>query len=196
MNQRGSVSLYLLFSLAASVAAGIGAYVWIRDHKPAEAAADDTPHVVSAAKPAQHEPDPTPAPQPEPEVVPEAPTTTSLAEQRAVDPIIDPNSEVSPVFGLPGVDGAIERSSIDRRFKARAALLQRCWERSESDPGKLHVTLAVAANGHIDQVKMSEGWNEGFEACVISLLSNMSFSGTRDGHPATVVQPIAFSSIN
>lgn len=194
MNQRGGVSLYLLFSLVASVAAGIGAYVWIRDHKPAQAAAaDDTHHEVAAAKPTPHEPDP--APQPEPDVAPEPqPPTSSLAEQRAVDPIIDPNSDVSPVFGLPGIDGAIDRSSVDRRFKARAAMLQRCWERSGADPGKLRVTLTVAANGHIDHVTTTTGWNDGLEACVNSLLSNMSFSGTRDGHPATVVQSIAFTA--
>jgi hypothetical protein len=198
MTERGNVSVYLLFSLAASIAAGVGAYRLIRDHKPAEAVADDdVRHEVAAPKPAHDAPAPTPAPEAEPEAAPSAPTPTmSLAEQRAVDPITDPNSDASPVFGLPGIDGAIERSSVERRFRSRAPLIQRCWERSESDPGKVRVTLSVAANGHIDEVTLSDGWNEGLQACVVSLLSTMSFSGTRDGHHATVVQPIAFQATN
>jgi len=197
MNQRGGISLYLVFSLAAAVAAGIGAYAWIRKHKPAEASADDRPHAVTTAKPAHHEAPPTPAPQPEPAVEPTpAERPMSLAERRAEDPVVDPNSRVSPVFGLPGIDGAMERSSVDRRFRARAKLLQQCWDHSASDEGTVYVTLAVEPNGHIKQVTLSEGWNESFQSCVTSLMNAMSFSGTRDGHPAEVVQPVAFQYLD
>lgn len=198
MNQRGSIGIYLLFSLVISIAAGYGVYRVIRDHKDAFASKnDDAPTTKQAAAPAPR-PAAVPAPPIEvPEAMPPEPAidpmsaAMELAESRAVDATIDQASDESPVFGTPGISGAIERGSVERRFKPRAAILQHCWERSDAGAGSLRVAMQVAPDGKVSHMTLSGGWDDGFQACVMSALT-FSFSATKDGNPAAVVQPIAF----
>jgi hypothetical protein len=198
MNQRGSIGIYLLFSIAISAAAGYGVYRFMRDHKDAFASTNDddaaTTQQASAPTP---KPAVAPTPAAEPEVIePELPSDPMkaamlLAESRAVNPNTEATMEESPVFGIPGIEGGIERGSVERRFKPRAAILQRCYERSGGEPGQVRVKLQVEPDGKLSHIELSAGWDDGFQACVMSAL-NFQFSATKDGNPAAVVQPIAF----
>lgn len=185
MSQRGSIVVYLLFSIVVSIGAGYGVYVLIRDHKSAPATSE-----VKAEPPPR--PRPVAPPQPveaEPAVEPPAPPV-SIAEQRAVNPIIDPEYTSSPVMGVPGIDGPIARGSVDRRMRARSVELQRCWE-SDGDPAKtIHATMHVDAAGRVTSTSVTPGLSADTEACVLAVLSSISFSPQTK--PSEVVQPIAF----
>ena len=196
MRERGSVAVYLLFAIVASIAAGVGAYTWLRDHQPPPGDNDEatTPVASDEAPPSPRKTTkasvpaaPVAAPVAE-DPVP-APPPVSLAEQRAVDPIVDPNSDVSPVFRLAGIDGTVERGSVDRRFKPRAADLQDCFENNDPNVGVVRVTLTIATNGRITELKVSDG-RPAFRDCIRRLFTSVTFSPNKSG--ATVVQPIAF----
>jgi hypothetical protein len=203
MNQRGSIGIYLLFSIAIAAAAGYGVYRFMRDHKDAWASNkdDDAATTKQASAPAPKPTSmPAPAPAPVPEVVEAEPAidpmseAMKLAESRIVEPVLDAATDESPVFGTPGISGGIERGSVERRFKPRAAMLQRCWERSDAGAGSIHVSLRVEPDGKVSHIALSggfDGLDDGFQACVMSALS-FTFSATKDGNPAAVVQPIAF----
>jgi hypothetical protein len=113
-----------------------------------------------------------------------------LAEARAIPPN-DEQSEGSPLFGVAGIEGGLERGSIERRFKPRAQILQRCFERNGSEPGLLWVKMQVAPDGKISEMTLTSDASDSFQACVMAAL-NFTFSPTRDGENAYVVQPIAF----
>lgn len=184
MNERGSVVVYLLCSIAVSIGAGYGVYAYIRDHKSAEPA----PTVRADA------PSPKTVVQPQPvvaapEVEPPAPTP-SVAEQRAVNPIVDDSSDVSPVMGLPGIDGAIERGAVDRRFRAKSKALQTCFDNNGQERTTIHASLLVDERGHVTSARVSSGLSLGTESCVLSVLSSISFSPP--GKSAEVVLPLAF----
>ena len=182
--QRGSIVLYLLFSIALSIGAGYGVYAYLRDHKSAEPtptvkAEAPTPRPVVQAQPVAAVPD----------VEPPAPTP-SVAEQRAVNPIIDPDNPITPVMGIPGIEGAIERGAVDRRFRAKARALQVCFDNNGQEHTTIHATLLVDERGRVTSARVSPGLSVGTEACVLSVLSSINFSAP--GQPAEVVLPIAF----
>lgn len=195
MNQRGSVGIYFLFSLLVAAAAGYGAYHYIHEHK-SELQSEEQASTAPAPKPpAPTTPAPplpeAPVPAPEvpvvaPEVVAETPAL--IAARRAVDPIADQST--SPTFGTPGIAGGIEKGSVDRRFKPRAEQLQSCYENASSFDGSVRVMLEVDPSGKLARVSLDDG-DDGFQACVISVL-DFGFSATKDGKPATIVQPIHF----
>jgi hypothetical protein len=202
VSQRGGVGLYLLFSIVISIAAGYGVYHFMKQHPDAFASpnksddesATSKPGKSSATNPSVPAPTPTPPveeaiPVPEPAVDPMAAAMT-LAESNAENPTPS-DADVSPVFGTAGISGGIERGAVERRFKPRAAILQRCFERSSSEPGVLRVSMEVTRDGKVSKLTLSPGWDDGFQACVTSAL-NFTFSATKDGNPAAVVQPIAF----
>lgn len=184
MNQRGSVVLYLLVSIALSIGTGYGVYAWIRDHKSAAPA----PVEVKTEPPPR--PALAPQPQPLPDVPPAEPPPMSVAEQRAVNPIVDADSNVSPVMGLPGIDGPIERGSVDRRMRVKGLALQSCYERNGDSPTTIRMTMFVDERGHVTKTSVSKGLSDATEACILSVLDSISFSP--QGKPAEVVQPIAF----
>ncbi|HTL31661.1 MAG TPA: hypothetical protein VL326_00975 [Kofleriaceae bacterium] len=187
-----------MFSIAVSVAAGYGVYHWIKEHPDTFKKSDDEPAATTTTQ--QEKPTTPKAAVPAPPIdEPEAPTPAEevdpmvvamqIAEARAVDPV-DIESQESPVFGTPGISGGLERGSVERRFKPRAAILQRCFQRGNGDPATLHVGLQVESDGKVSRVMLSTG-EDSFRQCVASAL-NFTFSATKDGHPAAVVQPIAF----
>lgn len=191
MNERGSVGIYLLFSVIVAAAAGYGAYHYIHEHK-SEFQHEEQASTAPAPKKQPTAPTPAPAPDPIPEVpvVPEQAPMESpamVAARLAVDPI---DSSESPSFGTPGVVGGIEKRAVDRRFRPHAEQLQTCYEHASSFDGSVRVTLEVAANGKLTNISLDDG-DDGFQACAISALS-FSFSPTKDGKPATIVQPIQF----
>ena len=177
MSQRGSVGVYLLFSIAAAIASGYGVYAWMHGHKPHAAP------VVEAAPPPKPAPRPvsapTPVAQPAPVEVP------SLAEQRAVDP---PSTGTSPAMGVPGIDGPIERGSVDRRMRAKSRALQMCWDGER--PTTVHVTLLVDGNGRVTSTRISPALSMATSKCIANVFATISFSAF--GQPSEIVQPIAF----
>jgi hypothetical protein len=198
MNQRGSVGAYLVFSIVVAGAAGYGAYHYIREHK-SQFQSDESVTTTTAPSPTKPAKlvKPTPAPDPIAEpAVPVAPeetpseTPAMLAAEKAIDPIVDPSEYDTPKFGTPGIVGGIERGSVDRRFKPHADQLQRCYEHASPFDGAVRVTLEVAPTGKLSRISLDRG-DDGFQACAISVL-DITFSPTKDGKPATIVQPIHF----
>lgn len=198
MNQRGSVGIYLLFSLIVATAAGYGAYHYIREHK-SQFQSDEEAATTTTAPPPAKKPKPAPVPEapvpeaPVPVAPEEPPPTQSLAMQaaeKAIDPVVDPADYNTPNFGTPGIAGGIEKGSVLRRFKAHAEQLQTCYEHAGPFDGSVRVTLEVAPTGKLTKVSLDDG-DDGFQACAISAL-DISFSATKDGKPAAVVQPIHF----
>ncbi len=184
MNERGSVVAYLMISIALSIGAGYGVYAYLRDHKSA-------PEPAPTAKAEAPTPRPVIQPQPvatAPEVEPPAPTP-SVAEQQAIDPV-DDSTGITPVMGVAGIEGAIERGAVDRRFRAKARALQSCFDNNGQEHATIHATLAVDERGRVTSARVSPGLSVGTEACVLSVLSSINFSPP--GAPAEVVLPIAF----
>jgi hypothetical protein len=183
VNQRGSVAAYLLFSIAASIATGYGVYAVIRDNK---SATPPTPRPVREAPP----PAPAAAPVVDDEPPPPPPPPQSLAQQRAVDPTVEAGDIISPVMGTPGIEGPIERGSVDRRMRAKSLALQSCWERNGDQRVTVRMTMLVDEDGRVTSASVSPGLTVATEACIVSVLGSLSF--TSPGKPAEVVQPIAF----
>ena len=193
--QRGSIVIYLLFSIVISIGAGYVAYHLIHENKSKWADTGETkPSVKRPAIATARVPVPVPEPAevvaPVEEVTPQQ-TTAMIAASRAVDPIVDPLADVSPVFGVPGIVGGIERGAVERRFKPRGELLQKCYDDYGDTQKTLRVTLQVDPSGKLMNVNLTGGWSVQFEACVTAALK-FNFSPTRDGDSAVIVQPIAF----
>lgn len=190
---RGSVALYLLFSIAISIAAGYGVYRLVLAQREEDAAR-------AARSPVQRAAAPTPRPVAAPvEPAPvEDPPPLSVAEQRAVDPDIDGDGDgaaAGALLGMPGIDGAMPRDSIERRFRARLAWWNRCYERSATageDRGVVHIAFRIEPDGSLVEPRITGGFNDGFTACLLSVAGAISFSGPRDGKPVNVVYPIGF----
>jgi hypothetical protein len=195
MNQRGSVGIYFLFSAIVAAAAGYGAYHYIREHKSAfqsdeQASTSPTPKPKAPTPAPAPSPDPTteaPMP-PAPEVAAPTESPAIMAGRLAIDPT---DSSESPSFGTAGVVGGIEKRAVDRRFRPHAEQLQTCYEHASSFDGSVRVTMEVQPNGKLAKVSLDNG-DDGFQACVIAAL-NVSFSATKDGLPATIVEPIHFA---
>lgn len=185
MSQRGSVGLYLLFSIALSIGTGYGVYTFIRDHKSPEPAPNEVNIPPPPPRPTVVKPPETPQIE-----APVEPPAMSLAEQRAVNPIVDADGNVSPVMGLPGIDGPIERGSVDRRMRVKGLALQSCFERNGDAPTTVHMTMLVDERGHVTKTSVTPGLSAATEACILTVLDSISFSPP--GKPAEVVQPIAF----
>jgi hypothetical protein len=183
VNQRGSVVAYLLFSIAASIATGYGVYAVIRDNKSATPP-PPTPRQLREETP------PAPTPAPVVDEPPPPPPEQSLAQQRAVDPTVEAGDIISPVMGIPGIEGPIERGSVDRRMRAKSLALQSCWERNGDQRVTVRMTMLVDEDGRVTSATVSPGLTVATEACIISVLGSLSF--TSPGKPAEVVQPIAF----
>lgn len=99
-----------MFSIVFAIATGYGVYAWMRDHKPAPEPPRSQRVIREQQPPAPVQPEVVVAAPP----VPVPPAEQSVADQRAVDPVVDEASATSPAMGVPGIDGPIERgSSID-----------------------------------------------------------------------------------
>ncbi|HUS30858.1 MAG TPA: hypothetical protein VMZ53_20245 [Kofleriaceae bacterium] len=201
--QHGGIGMYLVFSVVISIGAGYGVYRWMHDNKSMWQKSDDAATTRTAPagskKPANAAVTvPVPAPEPAVAVPDEADPIAEespavLAASRARDAIVDAESDGSPVFGTPGIAGGIEAGSVGRRFRPRAEMLQRCFERNGGgESGSVRVTLMVEPTGKITQIRVDDRWGEGFAACVMTALNGVTFSATSDRESAVVVQPIAF----
>ena len=192
--KRGSVALYLLFSIVLSSATGYGVYRGLRERRLHDASAAPEPvHTDRAAAPSPH---PVPAPPVEVEPSGDEPPPLSVAEQRAIDPDIDGDRAAEGAnLGMPGIDGAMPRDSVERRFRARLAWFTRCYEQSATpgeDRAVIRVAFHIEPDGTLVDPKITGGFNDGFTACVLGVVGAISFSGPRDGKRVEVVYPIGF----
>lgn len=192
--KRGSVALYLLFSIVISIAAGYGVYRVLRERRLREASAAPAQEAVRTERAAAPSPHPVPAPPVEPEPAADEPPPLSVAEQRAIDPDIDGDGATAGAsLGMPGIDGAMPRDSVERRFRARLTWFDRCYERSATeDRGVIRVAFHIEPDGTLVEPKITGGFNDGFTACMLSVVGAISFSGPRDGKRVEVVYPIGF----
>lgn len=208
--QRGSIVLYLLFSLAAAIATGYGAYRVIRTQRlereaaAAHAAATRPPRASVA--PAQEPSSPTEVP---PEVPPEVPIDeemvvepTDSAEARAVDPdaFADPAKD-TVVYGTPGVTGGLTAASVERTVMRYSARIERCLRKAREQyrvrRGTVRAAVDVDAQGRVLSVTAKlDNAEEVLGDCVIDVFRRLRFDATSDGGRARIVYPIVFAPAN
>lgn len=197
---RGSVALYLLFSITLSIAAGYGVYRVMHAQHVREASASPS-RTTTTPKPERDLSSAAVAPPPieeaaaapEPEDV-EPPTGTSEAERRAIDPDIEGDATSARVLlGMPGIIGAMPRDSVQRHFRARSAPLQRCYDHfvEGGKRGVIHMRFRIDTDGKLLDPRVA-GFNAQFNDCVASLARSIRFSEPRDGQLVEVVYPIGF----
>jgi hypothetical protein len=191
--QRGSVALYLLFSIAASVAAGYAVYLVLRDRK--QASADDHVADVTPARPVvRSEPMPPP-----PAAEPVEEQAVDAAEQSAVAPNLtaDPTKD-NVLFGTPGIAGGLEVEQVERTIKRYSVRYERCMRRAKErgviPRGELRVTLVLAADGKVDYaVGKPTNLDEELAVCVVDVIDSLRFDKSSDGAKVKVVYPMAFA---
>jgi TonB family protein len=212
--ERGSIALYLLFSVAAAGATGYVAYRAIRTHRleseaaAAVAAANRPPpsRPVAMAEPVPAE-DPLPTqaqPEPAREVenagdVEVIPSGTNQAELDAEDPedFEDPATD-TVVYGTPGVSGGLTPASVERTVKRYGVRIERCLRKTRE---KYHVrrctvrvTAEVDAQGKVLVATATRENAEPFLGdCVLDVVRKLRFDAPSDHAGATIVYPIVFA---
>jgi hypothetical protein len=187
--QRGSIALYLLFSIAASVAAGYGVYLLIRDRKLA--VADD-----AVAEPAPARPTPPPEPIAEPPVT-EPAEAVDVAEAGAVEPTVVASTKDAVVLGRPGVAGGLGVDAVEHTIQRYMVRYERCMrrakERGATPSGLLRLTFVISAEGGVDYVTGARGGiDEELASCVVDVVKKLRFDKSSDGAKVKVVYPFAF----
>lgn len=208
--QRGSIALYLLFSIAAAVATGYGAYRVIRTQRleseaaEALAAARRPPRANVAPPPGPTVPLATPA-----EVPPEVPIDeemvvepTDSAEARAVDPdaFADPAKD-TVVYGTPGVSGGLTAAAVERTVMRYSVRIERCLRKTREQyrvrRGTVRTTVDVDAQGRVLVVTAKlDNAHHILGDCVLDVFRRLRFDATSDGGEARIVYPIVFAPAN
>jgi hypothetical protein len=196
VNQRGNITLYLLFSLAVSAAVGYGVYVLLRDSSRGVAHAADGD--IAPARSAQAERR-VEAPAPE-EAAPPAPLDEGgdAADRAAVaPPPLDGSAEDTVVLGVPGVAGALEPAQIERTIKRYMVRWQRCMRRQQERApltarGDLRVELVIASDGSVVYTRSRSAVPEELARCVLDVVGKLRFDQPTDGGKVSVVYPMAF----
>jgi TonB family protein len=220
--ERGSVALYMLFSLAASV--GVGYVTWrtMRDARlSAEREAAANPRPVAAAEPSLPPPsEPAePAESAEPaepdveapaeEVSPSADATDPWAseglpsfeviERDAIDP--EPVEEAEDdtfVYGTPGIAGTLSSVSMRRTVQRYNVRYARCLrkqreQRGEVERGSMRLRIDIAPDGTVQRASATlRNAEPAFGECVLEVVRKLRFDRSSDGTPTRVVYPIAF----
>jgi hypothetical protein len=189
--QRGSIALYLLFSIAASVATGYAVYLVMRDRRLA--VANDV-----VAEPAPVRAVPRPEPIAEPTVaVPPVEAAADTAELDAVEPNLIASATDAVLLGTPGVAGGLAPANVERTIKRYSVRYERCMrrarERGVTPGGSLRLTLVIAADGAVDYATgQPTNVDEELAACVVDVVKKLRFDRSSDGAKIKVVYPIAF----
>jgi hypothetical protein len=214
--ERGSVVVYLLFSIVASIGFGYVVYRSIRDARLARAASAElarasapaptrTAVAPSPAAPAPLAPAHEPAPEPAVPAEPVAPTPASLpdesdeADHNAVDPPSFEDSAVdNVVFGRPGVAGGGDRFQIEKVVKRYSVRLVRCVRKArENGPvtrGSMRFEFVIDADGVVGTATYRGGDVAPMVGdCMLQTLTKLRFDKPADGHQMKVVYPIAFA---
>jgi hypothetical protein len=190
-HQRGSIALYLLFSIAASIAVGYAVYLLIRDRKLA--VADD-----AVAEPAPARPASRPEAIAEPPVdVPAEPPEGDTAERDAVEPNVIVSDEDAVLLGTPGIAGGLAREDVTRTIKRYAVRYERCMRRARdrgvTPGGSLRLTFVISAEGNVDYATgRASNVDEELATCVVDVIEKLRFERSMDGAKVKVVYPIAF----
>lgn len=186
--ERGHAALWVIGSLAVSIAAGFGVYLVIKDQRAAAA---------EAARNAPPEPEPTPTPSPEPAPVPEPPmaptdepTVPAVPVDRAEADAVDP---ATGMFGTPGIDGALDKEVVVQLVMATEPKLTKCFKDNATTGGVVRVMLMLNRRGGVTTIAAS-GVDDALDRCIETVLRPMRFGKTTDGNPAKVVFPIAFET--
>jgi hypothetical protein len=205
IRERGSVGLYLVFSLVIAGATGYGVYRVIHEHRTNDARAALAP---------------TPAPRPAPprvvdelpmediatdeppvEDIPEEPVV-DVAERDAIDPDgIDDSSKDAVAFGQPGISGALDRSVVEQTVKQLAPRFVRCArkarEQDNSEQTMLRFAFTVAATGKVEDASYrAVGDNELIAECALDVVRRSRFAASRDRGAVQVVYPILVAPAN
>ena len=184
MSQRGSVGVFLVFALVASIGAGIAAYVLIRDQRTATAS---TPAPARAPVPVVERP---PVRPPEPEARP----TEAPADALAIDPDLAGAAPLGPVFGTPGTRPLVELAPIQQVVEADRARLRRCMKRYVQDvadarAGVLRAHFTIR-DGHAEEIEVIPVHDERFSGCIKHAIDIMKFPVTDTA--VEVVFPLGF----
>jgi hypothetical protein len=190
-SQRGNVALYLLFSIAASVAAGYAVYLVLRDRRLA--VADDA---VAEPVPARAAPRAEPV-APTPVAAPVDEPAADTAELDAIEPNVIASAKDAVLLGTPGVAGGLAPADVERTIKRYSVRYERCVrrarERGVTPGGSLRLTLVIAADGGVDYVTgQPTNVDEELAACVVDVVKKLRFDRSSDGAKIKVVYPIAF----
>jgi hypothetical protein len=195
VNQRGNITLYLLFSLAVSTAVGYGVYVLLRDSSRGMAHASDgdiAPTRAAQADRRVEQPAPPPA-EPAPVDGDEDPADRNAV---APPPIEDP-AEDTVVLGVPGVAGALAAAQIERTIKRYMVRWERCMRRQQERApltvrGDLRVELVIASDGNVVYTRSRSAVPEELAQCVLDVVGKLRFDKPEDGGKVSVVYPMAF----
>lgn len=191
--QRGSVALYFLFSLVASVAIGYLVYVVIRDRR--QAVADDA--IAAPAPPRPRAQPMEPPPPPVEEARPPDLIEPDAAERAAVAPELVDSDRDAVLFGSPGVLGGLEPGQVERTIKRYMVRYERCMRRAKErgvpPRGELRLTFVIDAEGSVDYATAKPtGIDEELAVCVVEVVQKLRFDKPSDGMKAKVVYPIGF----
>jgi hypothetical protein len=199
--ERGSIALYLLFSLAAAIATGYAAYRVIREQR----LQSEAMQVASATRPAPARPLPAPRPldplEPTPDVD-STPPVTDAADLAAVDPddFEDPEKD-TVVYGIPGIAGALTIDAVSRTVKRYANRFDRCLRKTREQysvrRATVRVTVDVDAQGKVllATAKLQDA-EQYLAECVLDVFRKLRFDAPSDRAPARIVYPIVFAPAN
>lgn len=204
--QRGSIALYLLFSIAAAIATGYGTYRVIRQYRLETDAAEA---LAAATRPPRATVADPPTPLPPPKVPSEVPVEEELAveptdsaEARAVDPepFEDPAKD-TVVYGTPGVSGGLTAAAVERTVMRYAARIERCLRKTREQyrvrRGTVRMTTDVDAQGKVLLVTAKlDNAEQLLGDCMVDVFRRLRFDATSDGGPARIVYPIVFAPAN
>lgn len=202
---RGSVVLYLLFSIAVATASGILVYFAIRDYRIAKAEAD-----ARAPKPREQRPEPF-----EETVAVAEPTPTVEAVEAEPPPTVDPFDVAdslaiappeldqspatnAPIFGSPGIEGTSDKAEVDRTLRRYASRLQRCFEKAlAKNPrtsGATRFRFTIDRDGKVGAVtsQATSRIDPLLTTCAGEVIAKLRFARPTDGDVARVVFPIDF----
>ncbi len=184
--------MYLLFSLAAAIAAGYGVYRLLRERKA-------PPANETAEAPPVRRPSPRPAAPVEPTPVAAPPSDLiepGAAERAAIAPEIGELDEDAVLLGTPGTSGGLEAAQVERTVKRYTVRYERCMrrasERGEHPRGELRVTLVIAADGSVDFVTgKPTNLSDELATCIVDVIKKLRFDKTSDGMKVKAVFPMA-----
>ena len=188
--ERGGAPLYLTFTMAASIGAGIAAYTLIKQSRtnPASAAASAPAPAPAPARRIASERAERAAP--EPVRADAAPLAIDRAAADAIDP--PASSEDVPSFGRAGVSDGLVREEVERVVRARSYRLRRCYEKNATAPiGIVQLRFFIDSDGKVVQVS-NMGIEDPVARCLDDQLRKMRFPKPT-GVGASVVFPIRFA---
>lgn len=191
--------MYLLFSLAASVAVGYGVYVLLRERRSTAAGESGSESVEAepAGRPVPRPmaPEPTPAVAPPPDLI-----EPDAAERAAVAPDIGDVDKDAVLLGTPGTSDNLDPAQVERTIKRYTVRYERCMrrakERGEQPRGELRVTIVIAADGSVDfATGQPTNLSDELATCIVDVIHKLRFDRPSDGMKAKVVYPMAIVTV-